>query len=42
MRKIHYIGDWAVQIGPVYAETSSNHATKGLDFISYGKWRLIG
>ena len=39
-RKIYYIGDWAVQIGPVYAETSFNHAAKGLDFINYGKWLL--
>ncbi|MBK1792152.1 glutamine amidotransferase [Persicirhabdus sediminis] len=38
MAKIYYIGDWAVQIGPVYAETSFNHAAKGLDFINYGKW----
>src|SRR5262249_40572676 len=38
MAKIYYIGDWAVQLGPVYAETSFNHAPKGLDFINYGKW----
>ncbi len=38
MAKIYYIGDWAVQIGPIYAETSFNHAPKGLDFINYGKW----
>ena len=38
MAKVFYIGDWAVQIGPVYAETSFNHAAKGLDFINYGKW----
>ena len=38
MAKVYYIGDWAVQIGPVYAETSFNHAPKGLDFINYGKW----
>lgn len=40
MKKIYYIGDWAVQIGPVYAETSFNHAAKGLDFINYGHWLL--
>jgi uncharacterized membrane protein len=40
MAKIYYIGDWAVQIGPVYAETSFNHAAKGLDFINYGRWLL--
>lgn len=38
MANVYYIGDWAVQIGPVYAETSFNHAPKGLDFINYGKW----
>lgn len=37
-KKIYYIGDWAVQIGPVYAETPFNHAAKGLDFINYGHW----
>ncbi|MDG1358595.1 MAG: glutamine amidotransferase [Akkermansiaceae bacterium] len=38
MAKVYYIGDWAVQVGPVYAETSFNHAPKGLDVINYGKW----
>jgi uncharacterized membrane protein len=38
MAKVYYIGDWAVQIGPVYAETPFNHSPKGLDFINYGKW----
>jgi len=38
MAKVFYIGDWAVQTGPVYAETSFNHAPKGLDVINYGKW----
>ena len=38
MKKVYYIGDWAVQLGPVYAETSFNHAAKGLDFINYGHW----
>lgn len=38
MAKVYYIGDWAVQLGPVYAETSFNHAPKGLDVINYGKW----
>ena len=38
MAKVYYIGDWAVQLGPVYAETSFNHSPKGLDFINYGKW----
>lgn len=38
--KVYYIGDWAIQIGPVYAETSFNHAAKGLDMINYGHWLL--
>jgi uncharacterized membrane protein len=38
MKKVYYIGDWVVQIGPVYAETSFNHAAKGLDCINYGHW----
>ena len=38
--KAYYIGDWAVQIGPIYAETSFNHAAKGLDFINYGHWLM--
>ena len=42
MSKVYYVGDWAVQIGPVYAETSFNHAAKGLDMINYGKWLVKG
>ena len=38
MTKVYYIGDWAVQLGPVYAETSFSHVPKGLDFINYGQW----
>lgn len=38
MANVYYIGDWAVQLGPVYAETPFNHSPKGLDFINYGKW----
>lgn len=38
MAKVYYIGDWAVQLGPVYAETAFSHTPKGLDFINYGKW----
>ncbi len=38
MAKVYYVGDWAVQIGPIYAETSFNHSPKGLDFFNYGKW----
>ena len=38
MKKVYYIGDWAIQLGPVYAETPFNHATKGTELINYGKW----
>ena len=38
MAKVYYIGDWAVQLGPIYAETSFSHVPKGLDFINYGHW----
>jgi uncharacterized membrane protein len=40
VKRVYYIGDWAVQLGPVYAETSFNHAAKGLDMINYGHWLL--
>ncbi len=38
MSRIYYVGDWAVQCGPVYAETPFNYAFKGLETINYGKW----
>jgi uncharacterized membrane protein len=38
MARIYYIGDWAVQTGPVYAKTAFNYAYKGLEVINYGKW----
>ncbi|MBW7998030.1 MAG: hypothetical protein FVQ81_15975 [Candidatus Glassbacteria bacterium] len=38
MAKIYYVGDWAVQCGPVYAESPFNYAHKGLETINYGKW----
>ncbi|MFC1544639.1 glutamine amidotransferase [Gemmatimonadota bacterium] len=38
MAKIYYVGDWAVQCGPVYAETPFNYSHKGLEVINYGKW----
>ena len=38
MAKIFYVGDWAVQCGPVYAETPFNYSYKGLETINYGKW----
>ncbi|MDR1054129.1 MAG: glutamine amidotransferase [Planctomycetaceae bacterium] len=38
MAKIYYVGDWAVMIGPVFAETPFNYAIKGTDIFNYGKW----
>ena len=29
MAKIYYVGDWAVTIGPIFAETPFNYAVKG-------------
>ncbi|NWK57299.1 hypothetical protein HW115_16880 [Verrucomicrobiaceae bacterium N1E253] len=36
--KVYYIGDWAVMVGPHFAETSFNCAMKGLEIFNYGKW----
>jgi hypothetical protein len=38
MVKIIYVGDWAVKLGPVYAETPVYYAFKGLDPYYYGRW----
>lgn len=38
MAKIYYVGDWAVMLGPVFAETPFNYAFKGTDIFNYGKW----
>ncbi len=38
MARIYYIGDWAVALGPVFAETSFNYAYKGLDLYYYGRY----
>lgn len=38
MAKIYYVGDWAIQLGPVFAETPFNYAWKGLDTFNYGHW----
>ncbi len=38
MAKIYYIGDWAVSLGPIFAETPFNYAFKGLDMYYYGQW----
>lgn len=38
MAKIYYVGDWAVMLGPVFAETPFNYAYKGLESYNYGVW----
>lgn len=38
MSKIYYVGDWAVMIGPIFAETPFNYAVKGTDIFNYGTW----
>ncbi len=38
MAKVFYIGDWAVLLGPVFAESPFNYAYKGVDIFNYGRW----
>lgn len=38
MSKIYYVGDWAIMLGPVFAETPFNYAWKGTDLFNYGQW----
>jgi uncharacterized membrane protein len=38
MARIYYVGDWAVMLGPCFAETPFNYAWKGTDVFNYGKW----
>ncbi len=38
MARIYYVGDWAIMLGPVFAETPFNYAYKGLETYNYGKW----
>lgn len=38
MARIYYVGDWAVMLGPVFAETPFNHACKGVELFNYGHW----
>lgn len=38
MAKIYYVGDWAIQYGPYYAESAFHHAVKGTEIVNYGKW----
>jgi uncharacterized membrane protein len=38
MKKVYYVGDWAVLTGPVFAETPFHHSPKGLEIFNYGVW----
>ncbi len=38
MAKIYYVGDWAVLMGPQFAESPFNYEMKGIDIFNYGKW----
>jgi len=38
MAKTNYVGDWAVMLGPCFAETPFNYAMKGTDIFNYGTW----
>ncbi len=38
MSKIYYVGDWAVLLGPMFAETPFNYTWKGTEIYNYGTW----
>ncbi|MFP4365934.1 MAG: glutamine amidotransferase [Bacteroidales bacterium] len=38
MAKIFYAGDWAVLMGPMFAESPFNYEYKGIDIFNYGEW----
>lgn len=38
MARIYYVGDWAVMLGPCFAETPFNYAMKGTEIFNYGTW----
>ncbi|MBI3836431.1 MAG: hypothetical protein HY288_00675 [Planctomycetia bacterium] len=38
MAKIYYVGDWAVLMGPLFAETPFNYTWKGTEIYNYGTW----
>jgi len=38
MAKVFYIGDWAVSLGPIFAETPFNYAYKGLETYRYDRY----
>lgn len=38
MASIYYVGDWAVLMGPHFAESPFQSAMKGLEIFNYGTW----
>lgn len=38
MANVYYVGDWAVMLGPIFAETPFNYACKGTEVYNYGQW----
>ena len=42
MARVYYVGDWAIMLGPVFAETPFNYAWKGTDLYNYGHWLKEG
>ena len=38
MARVYYVGDWAVLLGPHFAETPFQSSMKGLDIFNYGTW----
>ena len=38
MAKIYYVGDWAMMLGPIFAESPFNYEFKGTELFNYGKW----
>lgn len=38
MARIYYVGDWAILLGPVFAESPFSHEVKGTEVFNYGKW----
>jgi uncharacterized membrane protein len=38
MASIYYVGDWAIMMGPVFAESPFNFEYKGAEIFNYGSW----
>jgi uncharacterized membrane protein len=38
MARIYYAGDWAIMMGPIFAESPFNYEYKGAEVFNYGTW----